>query len=358
MTHIRLQYKSLMHSEIKCNFEKCPQVYSNIYCLKRHILSNHTTNSKHLPHVSTVKSAERKENEVQSTKLSVLDYLDKERCDIIDIMSSTCNESNNINIAQIREKINKSATLVVAQLYACGTLNRVSINTIIKTFSQFYNSICLQLLRIKYNNIDDLQDILQIIENAFNNFKTEHSTFKYLQSIGYLIMPSTVTIDTYAIFGPLNKKRKSLTCQRKISIVPLKIVLKTFLEIPNVFSTITAYIEKCKNDDSIITSIIQSTFWKSTVKNSKCETVLPLVLFADDIEINNPLGSHKGIHKLGAVYCTIPCIPEKYSSKLENIFLLQLHNSVDQKLLGNKRIFSKVFEVIKDLEVNGILKGI
>jgi len=109
-------------------------------------------------------------------------------------MSSTCNESNNISILQVQEKISKAATLIVAKLYACGMLSRIIINDIIKTISSFYNSICLPLLKIKYNNIDGLQDILQVIENAFNNFKTEHSTFKYLQNIGCLIMPSTVTI--------------------------------------------------------------------------------------------------------------------------------------------------------------------
>jgi len=160
--------------------------------------------------------------------------------------------------------------------------------------------------------------------------------------------------NTSVIFGPLNKKKKSFTCHRKISIVPLKIALTKFLEIPNVFSTITSYIEKCKNDNSIITSITQSTFWKSTVKDSDCKTVLPLILFSDDIEINNPLGSHKGIHKLGAVYCTIACIPKEYSSRLGNIFLFQLHHSVDHKRLGNKKIFRKVIEVITDLEINGI----
>jgi len=166
-----------MYSAIKCNFENCSQVYNNIYCLKRHILSNHINNSKHVQHVSTVESAKekvRKEKPVfQSTIHSVHDYLVQERSSIIDIMSSTCNESHNINILQVQEKISKAATLIVAKLYACRTLSRIIINDIIKTISSFYNSICLSLLKIKYNNIDGLQDILPLIENAFNNFKTE-----------------------------------------------------------------------------------------------------------------------------------------------------------------------------------------
>lgn len=214
-----------MHSTIKYNFENCSQVYNKVYCLKRHILSNHINNSKHLQHISTAKNAEQKKDISQPTINSVHNYLAQERISIIDIMSCTCNEGNNMDIVQVQEKINTAATLVVAKLYACKTLNR-TINDIIKTISSFYNSVCLPMLKIKYSNINGLQDILQIIETAFDNFKTEYSTFKYLQNIGCLIMPSTITIDTFIIFGPINKKKKSFTCHKNISIIPLKKVLK------------------------------------------------------------------------------------------------------------------------------------
>lgn len=120
------------------------------------------------------------------------------------------------------------------------------------------------------------------------------------------------------------------------------------------FSSIIAYIEQCKNNDSIIISIIQSEFWQSIEKNSKGKIILPLILLFDDIEINNPLGSHKCINKLGAVYCTIPCLPDEYASRLENIFLIQLHKYIDHKLLGNKIIFSHIIDMIIDLETNGV----
>lgn len=108
----------------------------------------------------------------QLTINSIHDHLTQERISIIDILSNTCNEGNNMDIVQVQEKINTAATLVVAKLYAYRTLNRTVTNDIIQTMSSFYNSVCLPMLRIKYNNIDGLQDILQIIETAFDNFKT------------------------------------------------------------------------------------------------------------------------------------------------------------------------------------------
>lgn len=143
-------------------------------------------------------------------------------------------------------------------------------------------------------------------------------------------------------------------CHRQIAIVSLQLVLKKFFEVPHVFSKIIANIENCKNNDNVITSVIQTKFWQSIEKCAVGKTILPLVIYFDDFEINNPLGLHKGISKLGAVYCTIPCLPDQYSSKLESIFLVQLHQYVDHKYLGNKVIFSRVIDMVKDLEKNGI----
>lgn len=56
----------------------------------------------------------------------------QERISIIDIMSNTCNEGNNMDIVQVQEKINTATTIVVAKLYAYRTLNRIVTNDIIR----------------------------------------------------------------------------------------------------------------------------------------------------------------------------------------------------------------------------------
>lgn len=82
--------------------------------------------------------------------------------------------------------------------------------------------------------------------------------------------------------------------------------------------------------------------------------ILPLVLYFDDVEINNPLGSCKNRRKLGAVYCAIGNLPNEFSSLLENIFLMQLHNYQDHKVLGNKKIFIHIINQINELFTEGI----
>ena len=55
--------------------------------------------------------------------------------------------------------------------------------------------------------------------------------------------------------------------------------------------------------------------------------ILQILLYFDDFEVANPLGSKRGIHKMLAVYFTLLNLPIKYRSKLESIHLTLLTKS-------------------------------
>lgn len=84
------------------------------------------------------------------------------------------------------------------------------------------------------------------------------------------------------------------------------------------------------------------------------KTQFPFLLYFDEFETNNPLGSHRGVQKLGAVYISMPSFLPELASKLESIFLVLLFNSIDKKQVGNTEIFKNLINEIKDLEENGI----
>lgn len=154
-------------------------------------------------------------------------------------------------------------------------------------------------------------------------------------------------------FGKVKKVSQTKVYCSKLRFIPLKFVLKRFLELPNVLDAIDSFIVKCRiNKDC--QSILQGQFWKSVLTETN-EYILPLIIYFDDFEINNPLGSRKCINKLGGVYCYIPCLPPEYVSKLENIFLFQLHKYEDHKFLGNKKIFVNIINEIRELVSHGIV---
>lgn len=145
--------------------------------------------------------------------------------------------------------------------------------------------------------------------------------------------------------------------ERKIYMSPIKLVLKKFIELPGVFSIIRSYQRELINETNVLTNVIQGTLWKDlTDCNNENDNIIkvPLILYFDDFESGNALGSHAGEYKLGAVYVSVATIPPDKSSRLENIFLAQLFYSKDRIMFGNEVIFNKLIQELKSLAEDGI----
>jgi len=77
-------------------------------------------------------------------------------------------------------------------------------------------------------------------------------------------------------------------------------------------------------------------------------------MFFDDYKSGNVLGSHLGIHKLYAVYVSIPCILLHRTTSLSNIFLALLFHSSDRVQFRNKVIFKPIIDEFNFLMANGM----
>lgn len=129
-----------------------------------------------------------------------------------------------------------------------------------------------------------------------------------------------------------------------IEFIPLRLVLRKFLVIPEVLSKTSKYIENLSKSVSIISNFIQGEFWRKKSQNFGNKLIMPIFLYYDDYETNDPLSSHAGVSKCGAVYISIPLLPPEMVSKKENIFLFLLFNPLDRKDLGNRVIFQKAID--------------
>lgn len=105
------------------------------------------------------------------------------------------------------------------------------------------------------------------------------------------------------------------------------------------------YVNSLNCSHKIISNLIQGSHWKSKLaSHESTKIVFPLIIYYDDYENNNPLGSHKGISKCGAVYLSIACLPKDFQSKIENIFLFILFNTLDRTAFKNSIIFEKAYK--------------
>lgn len=81
---------------------------------------------------------------------------------------------------------------------------------------------------------------------------------------------------------------------------------------------------------------------------------IPLVIYNDDCEMVNPLGSKTSVHKLGFIYFTLKCLHPEYLSSLNSHFLLAVYKTDDVKTYGINAVLDPIVSDIKDLELEGI----
>ena len=81
---------------------------------------------------------------------------------------------------------------------------------------------------------------------------------------------------------------------------------------------------------------------------------LPLILYVDDFEVVNPLGTSKKMYKTCAVYWTLANLPLKYRSALHCMQLALLCNSNDVRTFGYAKVFAPLLNDLKTLEEQGV----
>lgn len=114
------------------------------------------------------------------------------------------------------------------------------------------------------------------------------------------------------------------------------------------------HMKTLKSDNKVIQNFIQDTYWQSRAVSHNERVVFPLFDFFYDYESGNALGSHSGIHKLGGVYVSLPCLPSYRSTVLSNIFLALIFHSSDRVEFGNRIIFQPLMDELNFLQETGI----
>ena len=97
------------------------------------------------------------------------------------------------------------------------------------------------------------------------------------------------------------------------------------------------------------------TYFKENVLLSKGgELKLSLILYVDDIELANPLGTTRKVHKLCAVYWLLANVPSKYRSSLHVIQLALLCKVPDLQRCGYQSVLSPLLRDLHTLEQDGV----
>ena len=242
------------------------------------------------------------------------------------------NEGLNSAMSRFETDMENLMFSIVSELYSHVDVPRKLIKHITKYIGQVlgkYSDIFNLILKLTANN--SLSDLLSSFEKLrdnialiFKNLSSDYLTVKTLEKKNNLSRPKIIQV------GERYETRNGILKSIPLTITQLPIVeyFRNFFQMENVLTLSKKFIENLQNDEGL-RNIIQTELWKNKTKNGK--TIFPLCLYYDEIEVGNALGSHGGIHKLGAVYASLPIFPGKYRSKLENIFPVLFFHSSDIK---------------------------
>lgn len=360
ITHLKYIHQCHENSTYNCAETNCNRAFCSLNSYRRHI-------NRHPVSVSELSSDKTENTNYLNGGLPAISnnncshnnsYLNltSKASDILSVSSDfTTLESH--DFLEFKKKLFEQNIKFICKLYSENTFCRKDVQKIMDAVSGLLSEpmkIFKQSVKtiFKNNSLNDceISKYFCEVDNIFKEFASERLRFSVLEKSDLFIKPISFVV------GERLEIKNSVPCKKLYSsqFIPISKVLTKFFSIPDILFETIRYTEHIKNQKAIV-NIIQTHFWRQKVSDfgEKC-IVFPLFIYYDDFEIGNPLGSHAGIHKLGGIYCSVACLPPKYQSQLENIFLLTLFHSLDLKEFGSKAIFHKMVGELNNLRENGI----
>lgn len=262
------------------------------------------------------------------------------------------------------ETITERTALFLATLKSKSAQTYSTVSFVVQQTSSLISDIVGSLQRKtlslfgKLGHKDDprVQELVHDFEEAACPFKGLESDFKQMQHFaksGNFIHPVE---ETFPGVSYVQRRDSATGTVRQVAVqdvfyrVPLKPLLTKLLEMPGILDAIFTWQQR---ENEVLLDFYDGEYCKQHPLFSS-KVSLPLLLYNDDCETVNPLGSKVVVHKLGFLYFTIKSLPPEFLSKLLSHFLVAVYKSDDAKTYGIDSVLLPVIEELKDLEVNGI----
>jgi hypothetical protein len=160
----------------------------------------------------------------------------------------------------------------------------------------------------------------------------------------------SATVDSRPDFGSV--LTDSISSNNKVHqyhYVPILVTLRNYLEQPDVWASC----HQPGTTDGMLRNYTDGDIYGHSSQRGDKDFVR-IHLYSDEVEICNPIGSRKTVHKLSAFYFLVGNIETKYWSSLTNIHLALLCKYSIVKAVGYAKVLEPLLADIKKLETEGI----
>lgn len=216
----------------------------------------------------------------------------------------------------------------IIKILSNDRIPRTTILQIVEDLLAFYNKqIKLVINKLEITNSNEtktIADIVTILKSMLtpDYISSEYLSLKKLRALNVAVEARTVelSIEQNQVYS-ISNVIQTLSYPNFIKMVPLKeLFSKT-----SILEHILGYIESIRSNKTTIYNIIQTSVWKNKIKrfnpsDSREILLLPILIYFDDFEPLNSLGSHSGILKLGAVY--VKCLSRLFGFESVTYFFV------------------------------------
>ena len=325
---------------LKCGESGCSSVFYTYCGFKKHLLRVHT-------------------DCVASSSVDPLDNVDSNVC-VPDPLPSAVSLVSYPAPLEKRQLLDMCSS-IVAQVQASG-VPESTVQSLVGSMEEFGNDVHVQAhdtvlkclsSEVTEQTLNKVKDCFEQLENPFSFLNTETKRQRHFEKKWKIVEPVEHVL---GVRYDLRKDRTTgvysqIPVNDKFVYVPILGTLESMFtnrELSNCFQQVKLH------EDGIFKDINDGSYFRNHPLFSQQEHALQIQLYYDDFETANPLGSKKGIHKLGCVYFILRNLPMKLNSVLMNIHLVALFHSEDLKKYGFDPILQPLVHDLKVLETQGI----
>lgn len=199
----------------------------------------------------------------------------------------------------------------------------------------------------------------EMLTDKFSDIETKFKREKFNKKNQFFVEPVTYAIGSK--WEHYSKTGYPELVQKTFQYVPIIETIKALFLSPEFRDIYFSYNERENNNVCMHNRVFENFCCGEKCKKTEIfhdeKYVIQLQLFADTVNLCNPLQSKANVHKTVAVYLQIRNMPDRYSSRLSNIYLVALCNENDVKRLSNDYILIHILDELKILETEGINIG-
>ena len=192
-----------------------------------------------------------------------------------------------------------------------------------------------------------INDVFEGFEDPFANLQTTSLQSSFIKKNMAYVQPIEYILGTYIGFKNHGAKRQMCEKGDTMVYIPILESIEKFLSNSRIYTLVTNAQNQCK--DGVLYDIRDGTCFKSNSIFQLHTNALQLLLYHDEVEVCNPLGSHIGKHKLDLYYYTLANIDPKYRSKLCAIRLAAIVKAHDVGKYGYGKILTPILNDLDKL---------